>query len=126
MPAFADLKLICSCAPASELTFVADSVVTPVEKPVPLTVTVVDPVKPVPLTTTVLVVVLLAVHVPKSIVEPLAGEENTADEVDDDEPLDDDDDDAAVALRLTLIVVLPLVSVNVPVYEPAVADLKFT
>lgn len=90
----------------------------------PLTVTVVDPVKPVPLTTTVLVVVLLAVHVPKSIVEPLAGEENTADEVDDDEPLDDDD--AAVALRLTLIVVLPLVSVNVPVYEPAVADLKFT
>ena len=124
MPAFADLKLICSCAPASELTFVADSVVTPVEKPVPLTVTVVDPVKPVPLTTTVLVVVLLAVHVPKSIVEPLAGEENTADEVDDDEPLDDDD--AAVAFRLTLIVVLPLVSVNVPVYEPAVADLKFT
>lgn len=124
MPAFADLKLICSCAPASELTFVADSVVTPVEKPVPLTVTVVDPVKPVPLTTTVLVVVLLAVHVPKSIVEPLAGEENTADEVDDDEPLDDDD--AAVALRLTLIMVLPLVSVNVPVYEPAVADLKFT
>ena len=124
MPALADLKLICSCAPASELTFVADSVVTPVEKPVPLTVTVVDPVKPVPLTTTVLVVVLLAVHVPKSIVEPLAGEENTADEVDDDEPLDDDD--AAVALRLTLIVVLPLVSVNVPVYEPAVADLKFT
>ena len=118
MPAFADLKLICSCAPASELTFVADSVVTPVEKPVPLTVTVVDPVKPVPLTTTVLVVVLLAVHVPKSIVEPLAGEENTADEV--------DDDDAAVAFRLTLIVVLPLVSVNVPVYEPAVADLKFT
>ena len=106
------MKLICSCAPASELTFVADSVVTPVEKPVPLT-------------TTVLVVVLLAVHVPKSIVEPLAGEENTADEVDDDEPLDDDDD-AAVALRLTLIVVLPLVSVNVPVYEPAVADLKFT
>lgn len=125
MPALADLKLICSCAPASELTFVADSVVTPVEKPVPLTVTVVDPVKPVPLTTTVLVVVLLAVHVPKSIVEPLAGEENTADEVDDDEPLDDDDD-AAVALRLTLIVVLPLVSVKVPVYEPAVADLKFT
>ena len=124
MPAFADLKLNCSCAPASELTFVADSVVTPVEKPVPLTVTVVDPVKPVPLTTTVLVVVLLAVHVPKSIVEPLAGEENTADEVDDDEPLDDDD--AAVAFRLTLIVVLPLVSVNVPVYEPAVADLKFT
>lgn len=124
MPALADLKLICSCAPASELTFVADSVVTPVEKPVPLTVTVVDPVKPVPLTTTVLVVVLLAVHVPKSIVEPLAGEENTADEVDDDEPLDDDD--AAVALRLTLIMVLPLVSVNVPVYEPAVADLKFT
>ena len=124
MPAFADLKLICSCAPASELTFVADSVVTPVEKPVPLTVTVVDPVKPVPLTTTVLVVVLLAVHVPKSIVEPLAGEENTADEVDDDESLDDDD--AAVAFRLTLIVVLPLVSVNVPVYEPAVADLKFT
>lgn len=124
MPALADLKLICSCAPASELTFVADSVVTPVEKPVPLTVTVVDPVKPVPLTTTVLVVVLLAEHVPKSIVEPLAGEENTADEVDDDEPLDDDD--AAVALRLTLIVVLPLVSVNVPVYEPAVADLKFT
>ena len=124
MPAFADLKLICSCAPASELTFVADSVVTPVEKPVPLTVTVVDPVKPVPLTTTVLVVVLLAVHVPKSIVEPLAGEENTADEVDDDEPLDDDD--AAVALRLTLSMVLPLVSVNVPVYEPAVADLKFT
>ena len=44
MPALADLKLICSCAPASELTFVADSVVTPVEKPVPLTVTVVDPV----------------------------------------------------------------------------------
>ena len=125
MPALADLKLICSCAPASELTFVADSVVTPVEKPVPLTVTVVDSVKPVPLTTTVLVVVLLAVHVPKSIVEPLAGEENTADEVDDDEPLDDDDD-AAVALRLTLIVVLPLVSVSVPVYEPAVADLKFT
>lgn len=124
MPALADLKLICSCAPASELTFVADSVVTPVEKPVPLTVTVVDPVKPVPLTTTVLVVVLLAVHVPKSIVEPLAGEENTADEVDDDEPLDDDD--VAVALRLTLIMVLPLVSVNVPVYEPAVADLKFT
>lgn len=125
MPALADLKLICSCAPASELTFVADSVVAPAENPVPLTVTVVDSVKPVPLTTTVLVVVLLAVHVPKSIVEPLAGEENTADEVDDDEPLDDDDD-AAVALRLTLIVVLPLVSVNVPVYEPAVADLKFT
>lgn len=119
------MKLICSCAPASELTFVADSVVAPAVKPVPLTVTVVDSVKPVPLTTTVLVVVLLAVHVPKSIVEPLAGEENTADEVDDDEPLDDDDD-AAVALRLTLIVVLPLVSVNVPVYEPAVADLKFT
>ena len=113
------MKLICSCAPASELTFVADSVVAPAVKPVPLTVTVVDSVKPVPLTTTVLVVVLLAVHVPKSIVEPLAGEENTADEV-------DDDDDAAVALRLTLIVVLPLVSVNVPVYEPAVADLKFT
>lgn len=125
MPALADLKLICSCAPASELTFVADSVVAPAVKPVPLTVTVVDSVKPVPLTTTVLVVVLLAVHVPKSIVEPLVGEENTADEVDDDEPLDDDDD-AAVAFRLTLIVVLPLVSVNVPVYEPAVADLKFT
>ena len=124
MPALADLKLICSCAPASELTFVADSVVAPAVKPVPLTVTVVDSVKPVPLTTTVLVVVLLAVHVPKSIVEPLAGDENTADEVDDDEPLDDDD--AAVALRLTLIMVLPLVSVNVPVYEPAVADLKFT
>lgn len=95
------------------MTFDALRLVEPAVKPVPVTVTVVDSVKPVPLTTTVLVVVLLAVHVPKSIVEPLAGEDNTADEVDDDEPLDDEE--AAVALRFTFMVVLPLVSVSVPV-----------
>ena len=74
VPAVALLKFIWSCAPASEFTFVALSVVEPVLKPVPETVTVVDAVSPVPFTITVDVCVVLSATVPKSTVLPAAGD----------------------------------------------------
>ena len=53
VPAVALLKFIWSCAPVLELTLEAERLVEPVEKPVPVTVTVVAEVSPVPFTTTV-------------------------------------------------------------------------
>lgn len=106
VPADALLKLICSCAPVVEFTFAADSVVAPAENPVPETDTVVELDRFAPCTITVEVCVLLTVTEPKSMVEPLAGEENAA---------CDEDDPETVALSVTLITVEPLVSVKVPV-----------
>lgn len=90
------------------MTFVALRLVEPAVNPVPLTATDVADVSPVPFTTTVMVFVVLSSVEPKSTVEPLVGDV-IADVV---VVLVDD---AIVALRLTLTVLLPLVSESVPV-----------
>lgn len=73
----APLKFSCTVAPAVELTFAAESAVVLAEKPVPETATEVAEVNPEPLTMIDCCAVVLAAQVPKSTIDPDAGEVNT-------------------------------------------------
>ena len=79
------MNVTCKVAPSVELTFDALRLVELAEKPVPEMATDVAAVSPVPLTTIDFVTDVLAVVVPKSIVEPLVGEVIAAVVVDDDD-----------------------------------------
>ena len=78
VPPFAPLKFTWSVAPSVELIFDALRLVEFTEKPVPEMATDVAEVKPVPFTTIDFCTDVLASQVPKSTVEPFAGDEKEA------------------------------------------------
>lgn len=82
VPPFAPLKFTMTVAPDVELTLDALRVVAFTVNPVPETDTAVASVNPEPFTTTDCCTVLFAEQVPKSTVEPFAGEVNVAEDED--------------------------------------------
>ena len=105
MPPLVPLKFTCRVPPLVEFTVEALREVVFTLKPVPEIVTVAAEVRFEPFTFIDLVTVVLASQVPKSVVLPLVGEENAGEVV---------VVPAIEALRFTLMVVLPFVSVSVP------------